>query len=151
MSHFCSFGLTCLVSIYSPGHFKQSTCLVQNITSLGYHRCVGARPSKKQFDCYKVYVTQYNGNEGVLYNSGLQFNENPAVSYEDGKLLPPANEVWGKVIFLHLSVILFTGGCLVLGGAWSRGVPGSWGCLVRGCLVRGVPGPGGSGPGGAWS
>ena len=24
--------------------------------------------------------------------------------------LPPANEVWGKVIFLHLSVILFTGG-----------------------------------------
>ena len=23
-------------------------------------------------------------------------------------LLPPANEVWGKVIFLHLSVILFT-------------------------------------------
>ena len=30
------------------------------------------------------------------------------------KLLPLANEVWGKVIFLHLSVILFTG----------RGVPG---------------------------
>ena len=25
-------------------------------------------------------------------------------------LLPPTNEVWGKVIFLHLSVILFTGG-----------------------------------------
>ena len=24
--------------------------------------------------------------------------------------LPPANEVWGKVIFLHLCVILFTGG-----------------------------------------
>ena len=24
--------------------------------------------------------------------------------------LPPANEVWGKVIFLYLSVILFTGG-----------------------------------------
>ena len=23
--------------------------------------------------------------------------------------LPPANKVWGKVIFLHLSVILFTG------------------------------------------
>ena len=27
-----------------------------------------------------------------------------------GNLLPPANEVWGKVIFLHLSLILFTGG-----------------------------------------
>ena len=25
-------------------------------------------------------------------------------------LVPPANEVWGKVIFLHLSVILFKGG-----------------------------------------
>ena len=67
--------------------------------------------------------------------------------------LLPANEVWGKVICLHLSVILFTGGsgpgevpgpwvclvpggCLVLGGAWSGG-----------CLVWRVPGPGGL-PGG---
>ena len=45
-------------------------------------------------------------------------------------LLLPANEVWGKVICLHLSVILSTGG-----------VPGPGGCLVLGgCLV----------PGGAW-
>ena len=30
-------------------------------------------------------------------------------------LLPPANEVWGKVMFLHQFVILFTGGaCVVL-------------------------------------
>ena len=28
----------------------------------------------------------------------------------NGQLLPPANEVWGKVIFLHVSVILSTGG-----------------------------------------
>ena len=44
------------------------------------------------------------------------------------ELLPPANEVWGKVICLHLSVILSTGGCLVSGG-----------CLVGGmrCLVPG--------------
>ena len=42
--------------------------------------------------------------------------------------LPPANEVWGKVIFLHLFVILFTGGaCVVLGGCpW---FPGD----MRGC------------------
>ena len=33
--------------------------------------------------------------------------------------LPPANEVWGKVIFLHLSVILFTGG----GGSTWAGTP----------------------------
>ena len=26
------------------------------------------------------------------------------------RYLPPANDVWGKVIFLHLSVVLFTGG-----------------------------------------
>ena len=63
-------------------------------------------------------------------------------------LLPPANEVWGKVICLHLSVILSTGGsgprgCLVWGVpgprgiAWSRGGACSWrGCLARGCLVR---------------
>ena len=58
--------------------------------------------------------------------------------------LSPANEVWGKVIFLHKFVILFTGGgqsgpgclvpgrvpaprggCLVQGGACSRGaLPG---------------------------
>ena len=44
-------------------------------------------------------------------------------------LLLPANEVWGKVICLQA-------------GAWSRGVPGPGGCLVR----EGVPGPGG-----AWS
>ena len=51
--------------------------------------------------------------------------------------LPPANEVWGKVIFLHLSVILCTGVCLVLGaagpgGVWSQGVPGPRGGLVPG-------------------
>ena len=63
--------------------------------------------------------------------------------------LAPANEVWGKVIFLHLFVIRFTrGGCLLLGvGACSRvgvgvsgpgGVPapGGWG-LVPGGLVSG--------------
>ena len=36
----------------------------------------------------------------------------PPHSTFDGKafLLLPANEVWDKVMFLHLSVILFTGG-----------------------------------------
>ena len=61
--------------------------------------------------------------------------------------LPPANEVWGKVIFLHLFVILFTGGayfmgcllrgeCLVPGGLVREGGAWSW----EGCLVPGVPG-----------
>ena len=40
--------------------------------------------------------------------------------------LPPANEVWGKVIFLHLSVILFTGG-----STWVRTPPGRYTTLGR--------------------
>ena len=31
------------------------------------------------------------------------------IYFETMSFLAPANEVWGKVIFLHLSVILFTG------------------------------------------
>ena len=66
--------------------------------------------------------------------------------------LPPAKEVWGKVIFLHVSVILFTVGgggvCLWVQGDWSAsgsgGASGSMGCLPLdpwGCLhlsLRGV-------------
>ena len=33
-------------------------------------------------------------------------------SYWNAFLLPPANDVWGKVMFWHLCVILFTGGSL---------------------------------------
>ena len=62
-----------------------------------------------------------------------------------------ANKVWGKVIFLHLFVILFTGGGLVPGGACSRGdlvlggglVPGG-ACSWGGCLLPGRCGPGGA-------
>ena len=41
--------------------------------------------------------------------------------------LPPVNEVWGKVMFLQVSVILLTGGNGArsggggVGGAWSGG------------------------------
>ena len=38
-------------------------------------------------------------------------------------LLLPTNEVWGKVMFLHLSVILFTGGSLCPGGISVRETP----------------------------
>ena len=38
-------------------------------------------------------------------------------------LLPPTNEVWGKVIFLHLSVILFTGGGTWAGTPWTGTPP----------------------------
>ena len=64
-------------------------------------------------------------------------------------LLPPANEVWGKVICLQVDVcprVLGPGGCLVLGGVWSGGVWSravwSWGVWSQeeGLLVRRVPG-----------
>ena len=54
----------------------------------------------------------------------------------------------GKVMFLQVSVILFTvpapGGSQE--GTWSWGVPGPGGFWFWGCLVLGVPGPGS-----AWS
>ena len=59
--------------------------------------------------------------------------------------LPPANEVWGKVIFLHLFVILFTGGACVVapgGHAWLLQGGGVHGCLggMRGCSWGGMHG-----------
>ena len=53
--------------------------------------------------------------------------------------LPPANEVWGKVIFLHQFVILFTGGgaCVVaLGGhAWLLRGGRAWLLWGGACVV----------------
>ena len=56
------------------------------------------------------------------------------------KLLPPSNEVWGKVIFLHQFVILFTGGGVrgcSRGGAWLLRGGRAW--LLPGgvCVARG--------------
>ena len=52
-------------------------------------------------------------------------------------LLPPANDVWGEVMFLHLSVILFTGWGLtsqhVLQVTWPGGSASrkGWGSASR--------------------
>ena len=51
-------------------------------------------------------------------------------------LLPPANEVWGKVIFLHQFVILFTGGRAWLLWGGMRGCSGG----VHGCSQGGMCG-----------
>ena len=50
--------------------------------------------------------------------------------------LPPANEVWGKVIFLHLSVILFTGGGGAIPACIAGGIPA---CLAAGLQGGGIP------------
>ena len=59
--------------------------------------------------------------------------------------LPPANKVWGKVIFLHLSVILFIGGGVHGGGhAWQ------WGACVAGGVHGGAYMVGACMAGGMW-
>ena len=42
----------------------------------------------------------------------------PYARYKALLFLPPANEVWGKVMFLHLCVILFTVGCMMSLPVW---------------------------------
>ena len=48
--------------------------------------------------------------------------------------LPPANEVWGKVIFSQAPIILFTGGgvCMPRGGCMPSGGMRAWACACRG-------------------
>ena len=67
-------------------------------------------------------------------------------------LLPPANEVWCKVICLQVCVCQQGGGVWSRGDAWSRGSglgSGVW--SQGGACSQGVPGLGGLVPGGAWS
>ena len=64
---------------------------------------------------------RYNGSSGERkrLDQGWQTS-----SGKECCLLPPANEVWGKVIFLHLFVILFTGGSTWPGTPpWTRYTP----------------------------
>ena len=63
-------------------------------------------------------------------------------------LLPPANEVWGKVVFLHLCIILFTVGSASRGVRIQGGLPPGGGGLHpggRGICIQGEKGlhPGG--------
>ena len=60
---------------------------------------------------------------------------------QDNQIVTAANEVWGKVIFLHLFVILFTGGevCSRGGSGPGGGCACSRGVCSGGCLLpRGV-------------
>ena len=46
----------------------------------------------------------------MVFTFGLRPRFTAMTFSRDRRGLPPANAVWGKVMFLHLSVILFTGG-----------------------------------------
>ena len=59
------------------------------------------------------YINMWFFSQGDVCQGHPPYRENPKkymALYFWKVLLPPANEVWGKVIFLHLFVILFTGG-----------------------------------------
>ena len=56
--------------------------------------------------------------------------------YQSSMLFTVRNEV-AKVMFLHVSVILSTGGVPGPGGAWFGGVPGPSGYLLQGGLLGG--------------
>ena len=75
------------------------------------------------------------------------------MSLMQNNLLPPASEVWGKVMFLHLCTILITGGgvclwrvCLQDGGLPPEGglLPGGGSAYRRGLPPEGEPTSGGS-------
>ena len=59
---------------------------------------------------------------------------------DHNRLLPPVNEVWGKVMFLHMSVILSTGGgglCMMSLPVWLAGPMFLLGALCLGGLCPG--------------
>ena len=76
------------------------------------------------------------------HGSSTQTSNNPS------SFLPPANEVWGMVMFLHLCVILFTGGVSVQGVSVQGGsvyggfcpLVSVWGSLSEGSLSGRLPG-----------
>ena len=93
----------------------------------------------------KIRVQQYSVISAVcnLYSYFLNYvaSKSSQISWLS-HLLPPANEVWGKVIFWHLFVILFTGagGHAWLGGVHSQGVHAQGGHAWLGACM----------PGGMW-
>ena len=122
---------------------KNLNCHIQNISLPFFDRILFLRPDPVSKDGYFSAAFSFQPSTSQFWQ--IQFNSVWA-------FLPPANVVWGNVIFLHLSVILFTGGCLVPGGllpggggTWSGvGVPGlGWGAWSRVvCSQGGVPGLG---------
>ena len=74
----------------------------------------------------------------LLYSASLGVNHLYPLHFHVAELktfLPPANEVWGKVIFLHQFVILLTGGCAWLPGGMRGCSGGDMRCCSGGACV----------------
>ena len=88
---------------------------------MGSGKCLIERTSFHR-DCCSVVllifgISLYCCGSLLIFQRHLSFSEYKFTLFI--KLLPPANEVWGKVIFLHLSFILFTGGSTWAGTPWA--------------------------------
>ena len=68
--------------------------------------------------------------KGKMYVQNLSSSQQWQQVYIRIESLPPANEVWGKVIFLHVCVILWLRGVRGCGGGGMRGCQGA--CMVVG-------------------
>ena len=102
-------------------------CINHTLLNLSTHRLGMSRFTDHRS---VTNIRQHHGLPTFKYLSRFKLNS-----------LPPANEVWGKVIFSDASVILFTGGeGVVLQGGQPRGGAASRGSASRGGLhpVRGV-------------
>ena len=89
----------------------------------------------------------------VIVNRFLLIHDDWTFTSMDTKICSPTNKFWGKALFLHLSVILFTGewglcmmslpvwlaGDSVQGGSLYKEVSVRRGSLSRGVSVRETP------------
>ena len=117
-------------------------------------RAEGGLPTEGEWVCLRGGLP--TERLGVGQTPPLNQKSGRYASYWNSFFLPPANEVWGKVICLQVCVCPQGGlvpGVPAPGGAWSRGVP-ALGGLVRGEGVWSggrVSGQGVPDLGGIWS
>ena len=110
-------------------HFRlRASCHTQHVALLMYFSWFGFRPettvtTRLKFRwtepfakihpvkfCYLIFLLEFWESDSAWRRQGGMLIGPFHPHWNVKILLPPANEVWGKVIFLHLSVILFTGG-----------------------------------------
>ena len=115
--------------------------------------CTGADPAPPDGHCSGRHASYWNAfllMKLVRFSLQWRIQVFPGAPTPGGSanlLLPPANVVWGKVMFLHMSVILSTGGslydvtsCLAAGGVLCprRVSVRGWVCVQGVCVQEGL-------------
>ena len=116
---------------------RGSGCNREEILSIFVQNLNSNAPLWSRWHCFSLHkkpLSKVHLQSGKANGKTMSFSNG---RLGNSMLLPPANEVWGKVIFLHQFVILFTGGgaCVVAPGgrAWCM-----HGCVGGGWLLQGV-------------